>query len=288
MLRTLFNVSEFHQCEGSLEGAGEKRLSSRELLQLRFMAGSARARDSKESEVIRTDKLTKKFGDLVAVSTLDLKIGKGLLYGLIGPNGSGKTTAIRMLVGLLTPTSGSARILSEPVPVKANIARIGYMPQEMAIYPDLTVHENIELFGQLYSMSAELLDSRENALLKMVGLEDRKDSLISQLSGGMKHRVSLASALIHDPEVVFLDEPTVGVDPELRAGFWKYFSDLKAAGKTVVLTTHYMDEAVRCDTVGMMRAGKLIAEGRPRELMDSSSAPDLETAFLAFARRSVA
>ncbi len=241
--------------------------------------------EGRVTEVIRTDKLRKEFDDLVAVAGLDLRIGNGILYGLIGPNGSGKTTAIKMLVGLLRPTSGSAKILDEPVPVKKSIARIGYMPQDMAVYTDLTVHENIELFGQLYSMSPGLLESREAALLKMIDLEGRRDSLISQLSGGMKHRVSLASALIHDPEVVFLDEPTVGVDPELRVGFWKYFSDLKAAGKTVVLTTHYMDEAVRCDIVGMMRAGELIGEGAPRELMEEASVKDLESAFLSFARR---
>lgn len=238
-----------------------------------------------ESEVIRTDKLRKEFDGLIAVSGLDLRIGKGRLYGLIGPNGSGKTTAIKMLVGLLRPTSGSARILDEKVPVRKNIARIGYMPQEMAIYSDLTVHENIELFGQLYSMSDEVLERRERTLLKMVDLEGRKDSLISTLSGGMKHRVSLASALIHDPEVVFLDEPTVGVDPELRVGFWKFFRKLASEGRTVVLTTHYMDEAARCDVVGMMRSGKLIAEGTPSELMSQSCTTNLEDAFLEFSRR---
>ena len=242
--------------------------------------------EEKTMEVIRTEKLRKEFGELVAVSALDLRIGQGLLYGLIGPNGSGKTTAIKMLVGLLRPTSGAARILGEQVPVRRAVARIGYMPQEMAIYPDLTVHENIELFGQLYSMSEDSLAAREQALLKMTDLGERRNSLVSQLSGGMKHRVSLACALIHDPQVVFLDEPTVGVDPELRVGFWKYFSDLKSAGKTVVLTTHYMDEAVRCDVVGMMRTGELIGEGSPKELMDEAKVPDLESAFLAFARRS--
>ena len=238
------------------------------------------------SDVIRTDKLRKEFDGLVAVSGLDLGIGRGLLYGLIGPNGSGKTTAIKMLVGLLRPTSGSAKILGEPIPVRRNIAKIGYMPQEMAIYSDLTVHENIELFGQLYSMEDETLEKREGLLLRMVDLKDRKNSLVSQLSGGMKHRVSLACALIHDPEVVFLDEPTVGVDPELRAGFWRYFADLKSAGKTIIMTTHYMDEAVRCDTVGMMRAGDLIGQGTPGQLMEAASAADLESAFLSFARRS--
>lgn len=244
------------------------------------------AEEEKAIDVIRTDKLRKEFDGLVAVSGLDLRIGQGLLYGLIGPNGSGKTTAIKMLVGLLRPTSGSAQILGENTPVRKAVARIGYMPQEMAIYPDLTIHENIELFGQLYSMSVESLSAREKTLLKMTDLEDRRNSLVSHLSGGMKHRVSLVCALIHDPQVLFLDEPTVGVDPELRVGFWKYFSDLKSEGKTVVLTTHYMDEAVRCDTVGMMRAGELIGEGSPKDLMTAVSAPDLESAFLAFARRS--
>jgi len=241
---------------------------------------------SSPSKAVKTERLRKEFDDLVAVSGLDLEIPRGRLYGLIGPNGSGKTTAIRMLVGLLKPTSGSASILGEKTPVRKNIARIGYMPQEMAIYPDLSVWENIELFGQLYSMDAELLEKRGNELLKMIDLEDRKNSLVSHLSGGMKHRVSLASALIHDPEVIFLDEPTVGVDPELRVGFWKYFADLRAAGKTIILTTHYMDEAVRCDEVGMMRAGHLIGEGSPGQLMEAASAPDLESAFLTFARRS--
>jgi ABC-2 type transport system ATP-binding protein len=236
-------------------------------------------------DTIHTHKLRKEFEDLVAVDDLDLRIGGGLLYGMIGPNGSGKTTAIKMLVGLLKPTAGKAYVLGEKVPIVNNIARIGYMPQEMAIYTDLTVHENLELFSALYSMDRETFRQREHELLKVIDLSDREDSLVSQLSGGMKHRVSLACTLIHDPEVVFLDEPTVGVDPELRVGFWKYFADLKKRGKTVVLTTHYMDEAVRCDIVGMMRLGKLIGEGTPRELMASTATSDLESAFMAMARK---
>jgi ABC-2 type transport system ATP-binding protein len=287
---TLFNGSELAQwVRVRHRSVSWRKTYQRESAYCPRVSGSAMGgtEGEKDIDVIRTDKLRKEFDGLVAVSGLDLRIGHGLLYGLIGPNGSGKTTAIKMLVGLLRPTSGSAQILGEKTPVRRVLARIGYMPQEMAIYPDLTVHENIELFGQLYSMSAESLGAREKALLKMTDLEDRRNSLVSHLSGGMKHRVSLACALIHDPQVVFLDEPTVGVDPELRVGFWKYFSDLKSAGKTVVLTTHYMDEAVRCDTVGMMRAGELIGEGAPKDLMKAVSAPDLESAFLAFARRSV-
>lgn len=238
-----------------------------------------------ESDAIYAHRLRKEFDGLVAVDNVDLKIGTGLLYGMIGPNGSGKTTTIKMLVGLLKATSGKAYVLGERVPIKDKIARIGYMPQEMAIYTDLTIHENMQLFAELYSMDAASIEKRERELLTVIDLLDRRDSLVSQLSGGMKHRVSLACALVHDPEVVFLDEPTVGVDPELRVGFWKYFADLKQKGKTVVLTTHYMDEAVRCDVVGMMRSGKLIAEGTPRALMDSTSTADLESAFLTYARR---
>lgn len=239
-----------------------------------------------EVQVIAIRRLTKRFDDLTAVASLDMNIRKGTLYGLIGPNGSGKTTTIKMLVGLLRPSSGDAEVLGEKIPVQRNVARIGYMPQETAVYSDLTVHENLELFAGLYSMDRERFEAREKELLGMIDLEDRRHSLVSHLSGGMKHRTSLACALIHDPEVMFLDEPTVGVDPELRVGFWKYFADLKSRGNTIVLTTHYMDEAVRCDTVGMMRLGKLIGEGTPPELMDSTKTRDLESAFLTYARRS--
>lgn len=240
------------------------------------------------TQPVVASKLRKEFDDLVAVDDLDMRIGRGMLYGLIGPNGSGKTTAIKMFVGLLRPTSGHAQLLGENVPLRRNIHRIGYMPQELAIYPDLTVHENLELFAALYSIEDSDFGKREQELLKVIDLAERRDSLVSQLSGGMKHRTSLACALVHGPELVFLDEPTVGVDPELRVGFWSYFQALKASWKTVVLTTHYMDEAVRCDIVGMMRAGKLIAEGTPKDLMARAGASDLETAFLEFSRRASA
>jgi len=236
--------------------------------------------------VIETKGLRKQFDELVAVESLDLRISKGTLYGLIGPNGSGKTTAIKMLVGLLKPTAGHAKILGEPVPVRTNRSKVGYMPQEMAIYQDLTVHENLEFFAGLYSVTGEASRRREDEVLRVVDLEQSRDRLVSHLSGGMRHRVSLACALMHDPSVIFLDEPTVGVDPELRVGFWKYFAELKAQGKTIVLTTHYMDEAVRCDVVGMMRQGELIAEGAPHDLMEKTSASNLEDAFLTIARRS--
>jgi ABC-2 type transport system ATP-binding protein len=243
----------------------------------------SRTRDL-ESHSIHLKKLTKNFDGLTAVSNLDMRISKGTLYGLIGPNGSGKTTTIRMLVGLLKATSGEATILGEKIPIRKNIARISYMPQETAVYSDLTVYENLETFAGLYSMDKESFARREDELLSMIDMVDRGDSLVSQLSGGMRHRTSLACSLIHDPEIMFLDEPTVGVDPELRVGFWKYFSDLKANGKTIIITTHYMDEANRCDIVGMMRMGRLIAEGTPKELLKATKTQDLESAFLASAR----
>lgn len=245
---------------------------------------SSHRNEKKRTHAIETSNLRKEFDGLVAVNDLNLAIGRGVLYGLIGPNGSGKTTTIRMLVGILRQTAGSAMVLGEKIPISENKPRIGYMPQEMGIYTDLTVRDNLELFSELYSIGREKFESRQKVLLKMIDLEDRRDSLVSQLSGGMKHRVSLACALVHDPELVFLDEPTVGVDPELRTGFWNYFEELKRQGKTIVMTTHYMDEAQRCDIVGMMRSGQLIGEGSPSELMRIANASSLENAFLKYSR----
>lgn len=250
--------------------------------------GSRKQRARTADIPVLARKLRKEFDGLVAVDDLDLRIGKGLLYGMIGPNGSGKTTTIKMLVGLLKPTSGKAFLLGERVPARKSVGKIAYMPQELAIYPELTVHENLELFAGLYSMDKAEFAGREAELLRMVDLAGRRDSLVSQLSGGMRHRTSLICSLIHDPALMFLDEPTVGVDPELRVGFWKYFHDLKRMDKTIVLTTHYMDEALRCDIVGMMRAGRLIAEGSPAEVMARAGTDDLESAFLEFSRRAVA
>jgi ABC-2 type transport system ATP-binding protein len=246
---------------------------------------SARRLEDADMHVVRTKGLSKTFGTITALADLDLDIPKGCIYGMIGPNGSGKTTTIRILNGLLRASSGEAWLMDEAVPVTSNIHRIGYMPQEMAIYTDLTVLENMELFAGMYSMRGERFKERASILLDMIDLEDRGGSLVAELSGGMKHRVSLACALVHDPELVFLDEPTVGVDPELRAGFWDYFSKLKDKGKTIVMTTHYMDEAVRCDRVGMMRLGRLIAEDTPEGIMQSTGASNLEDAFLHKSRR---
>ncbi len=237
------------------------------------------------AHAVRTDGLRKEYGDIVAVRDLCLEVPSGSIYGLIGPNGSGKTTAIRVLMGLLRPTSGTAEVLGRPIPNRGKDGRVSYMPQELALYTDLTVHENLQLFAELNGVSPSSFREREEEVLRVVGLAHRRGDLVGHLSGGMQHRTSLACAMVNRPLLMFLDEPTVGVDPELRAGFWEHFRGLRSEGSTVVLTTHYMDEASRCDLVGMMHKGRLIAEGTPDQLLDDSGADSLEDAFLVFIRR---
>jgi ABC-2 type transport system ATP-binding protein len=239
----------------------------------------------KPSFAVKTDNLTKKFANFKAVDNLNLNIEKGEIYGLLGPNGAGKTTTIKMLCGILAKTSGDAYVLERKVPDKNIAPSIGYMPQETALYLGLTLHQNIEFFGGLYGLEREKIEKREKELLEFINLEAWRDVLVGNLSGGMKHRVSLACVLMHEPEILFLDEPTVGVDPNLRVSFWEHFSELKTRGITIVITTHYMDEARRCDRVGFMREGKLIAEGRPKEVLGITHTDSLEDAFLEFSKR---
>lgn len=224
--------------------------------------------------------LEKHFGSIRAVDGLDLDIPQGILFGLLGPNGSGKTTLIKMLCGLLRPKEGHAEVLGEPMGTRSYLTRIGYMPQETALYKDLTVHENLKLYGGIFGLGRDEFRRREAEVLKMVDMLDRRDFILSELSGGQRHRISLAVSMVHDPELLFLDEPTVGVDPPLRAGFWKGFNDLKERGVTIIMSTHYMDEAKNCDVIGMMRRGRLIAEGSPQEIMERTKTSDLEKAFL--------
>lgn len=234
---------------------------------------------------VETSKLIKRYGKFTALDKLDLEIGRGETYGLLGPNGSGKTTLIKILCGLIKGTSGEALVLGESVDNSSVLPRIGYMPQETALYLDLTVHENMELFGDLYGMSRDEIRREEERLLKVVDLSEWRGSTIANLSGGMKHRVSLACSLLHGPDLLFLDEPTVGVDPELRASFWDYFETLRKSGVTVVITTHYMDEARRCSRIGLLRQGSLIAEGTPEDIISSTGKQSLEDAFLVIASR---
>jgi ABC-2 type transport system ATP-binding protein len=219
-------------------------------------------------KVIQTKKLTKTFDGFIALKDLDLAVEEGTIYGLIGPNGAGKTTAIKTMLGLLLPTSGTATILDTPIRnIKQVIHRIGYMPQEISLAAELSIYENILFFGRLQCMSKRDIDARAEELLELVELQEFGDRLIEACSGGMKRRASLACSLIHDPPLLLLDEPTVGVDPDLRASFWQYFRDLtKKNGKTILLTTHYLTESEQCDIIGLLKEGMLACEGPPRDL----------------------
>ena len=235
-----------------------------------------------ESAIV-TQNLTKRFESLTAVDDLDLEIGWGELFGLLGPNGAGKTTTINMLCTLLDPTQGSARVgghdvVSEPDKVREVI---GVCPQEPAYYDYLTGRENIELFGALHSIPKDELKKRVESLIEKIGMEDHADRKAGKYSGGMIRRVSTAMALISDPKIALLDEPTVAMDPTARREIWDFIKSLKAQGKAIILTTHYMEEAEElCDRVGIIDEGKLIAIGSPDELKQQHGARNLEEVFL--------
>jgi ABC-2 type transport system ATP-binding protein len=224
--------------------------------------------------------LTKAYGNIMAADRLDLTIGSGVIFGLLGPNGCGKTTAIKMLLGLVRPDSGSAKVLGHRPGDRGSLSDVGYMPQETAMYEELSVRENLKLFAGIHDLSGKEYLQRESEVLGLVNLLERKDAILSTLSGGQRHRVSLAASMIHTPKLLFLDEPTVGVDPPLRANFWKTFRGMRDRGITIIMTTHYMDEAVNCDLIAMMRDGRIIAKGTPTEIMSRTSVKSLEEAFL--------
>ena len=212
--------------------------------------------------------LVKKFGSFVAVDHVSLAVEKGEIFGFLGPNGAGKSTAIRMLCGLLTPTSGSASVNGFDVATQPEEIRrtIGYMSQKFSLYDDLTVEENIDFFTGMYGVPREKRAAREQHVLEMANLTDRRNALTRTLSGGWKQRLALGCAILHDPPVLFLDEPTSGVDPLARAAFWNLIRDLAATGHTIFVSTHYMDEAEYCNRLALMYRGKVIALGTPAEL----------------------
>jgi ABC-2 type transport system ATP-binding protein len=234
--------------------------------------------------------LTKDYGEVRAVDDLTLTISEAEVFGLLGPNGSGKTTTINCLTGLLKPTKG--KITVEGFDVQTNNQEVrqimGVSPQETAVYPYLTGRENVRLFGALYSVPREELRTRTDYVIEKVGLMDDAHRRVSKYSGGMKRRVSIAMALVSDPRIVLLDEPTVGMDPQARRSVWDFVLDLRDKGKTIVLTTHYMDEAEElCDRVGIIDHGKLIALGAPTELQVRYGAKDLEDVFIQLTGRRI-
>jgi ABC-2 type transport system ATP-binding protein len=235
--------------------------------------------------MVVTEQLVKRFGKLCAVDHLNMTINKGETFGLIGPNGSGKTTLIRMLVGLVRPTSGTILIMGERVPSAKILPHMGYMTQLSALYLDLTARENMQFFCNIYGLRGKEQSQRIQEMLERVELADRANEVVSNYSGGMKQRLSLACALVHHPSLALLDEPTVGVDPELRRSFWDYFAQLNSEGVTIIVSTHHLDEASRCHSLGLMRSGALLAQDTPQELLRQSGKDNMEDAFLHFASR---
>jgi ABC-2 type transport system ATP-binding protein len=236
--------------------------------------------DAHTAPAVEAVALRKVFGPIHAVDGIDLSLPAGRIYGMLGPNGSGKTTLIRLLTGLASATSGRARVLGVDMPSRTNLARVGYMTQADGIYPELSVWENLSFFAALYGQRdrAEMIRT-----LALVELDGRLGTPALELSGGMRRRLSLACALAHRPSVIFLDEPTVGVDPALRVQFWDHFHQLAGAGATLLVSSHVMDEADRCDELLFMRDGRVLAQGTPAELRARAGTDNLETAFLKFA-----
>jgi linearmycin/streptolysin S transport system ATP-binding protein len=240
--------------------------------------------------------LRKAYGDLVAVAGVDFSIAPGETYGLLGPNGAGKTTTISMVAGILAPDAGTVTLGGDPVsPSHARVrGRIGYVPQDIALYPDLTGRENLQFFGRLYGIDKTRLATRIEDVLGVIGLEERAGDKSDEYSGGMKRRLNIGIGLLHQPELLILDEPTVGVDPQSRNAILESVETLAGAGISVLYTTHYIEEAERlCDRVGIIDAGRIVAEGTQRELVGlvgeqdrvrldvSSGAPDLAMALAA-------
>ncbi|HYL44722.1 MAG TPA: ABC transporter ATP-binding protein [Ktedonobacteraceae bacterium] len=233
--------------------------------------------------MIVIEQLVKQFGKLTVVNKLNMTINTGETYGLIGPNGSGKTTLIRMLVGLIRPTSGSIHVSGVKMPSAKVSSFLGYMTQLSALYLDLTARENMQFFCNIYGLRGKEQTLRIQEMLERVDLADRANDVVGTFSGGMKQRLSLACALVHHPRLALLDEPTVGVDPELRRAFWEYFAQLNAEGVTIIVSTHHLDEASRCTRLGLLRTGVLLAQGTPQGLLNQAGKDNMEDAFLHFA-----
>lgn len=240
----------------------------------------------KEENVIQVENLTKKFGDFTAVNAISFEVKKGEIFGFLGANGAGKTTAIKMLIGISTPTSGNATVAgfnvnTHPENIKKNI---GYMSQEFALYDDLTVKENITFFGGIYGLTRKQIKEKRDKLVEELGLQDTVSELVSSLPLGWKQKLAFSVALLHNPKIIFLDEPTGGVDPITRRQFWEMIYKTANQGTTVFVTTHYMDEAEYCDRVSIMVNGKIEALDTPKKLKEQFKAESMNDVFLKLAR----
>ncbi|MEO8744607.1 MAG: ABC transporter ATP-binding protein [Candidatus Dormiibacterota bacterium] len=232
-----------------------------------------------ESFAVDVENVAKSFGSVKALDGVTLQVRQGEIYGLLGPNGAGKTTLIRLLVGLLEAHAGTVTVLSHRMPDVGALRHVGYMTQQAALYPGLSVEENVRFFAAINGVEGDAVKEA----LELVHLYERRDSVVSTLSGGMRTRCSLGCALVHKPQLLLLDEPTVGVDPQLRVQLWEDFRRMAEAGTTIVVSSHVMDEADRCQRLGLIQYGKVLAEGSPSEIRALAGTRNLEDAFLKLA-----
>jgi ABC-2 type transport system ATP-binding protein len=231
-------------------------------------------------DVIKVSNVTKKFSKNLILDDISLNIEQGSIVGLIGPSGAGKSTLVKAIMGMEKVNSGNIEVLNAKVPNLKILNDIGYMAQSDALYEDLTGKENLEFFGKLFKLKKDELKKRIEYTSKLVNLENHLDKKVNAYSGGMKRRLSLSLSLIQDPTLLILDEPTVGIDPTLRLNIWKELHDLKLQGKSIVITTHVMDEATKCDKLALIRDGKIIATGTPDELICEFNVSSIEEVFL--------
>lgn len=240
--------------------------------------------------MIKFDNVVHRFGKKTLVADkrktvldgVNFKLDKGQIICLLGPSGCGKTTMVNLIMGKLIPTEGTVSVMGEKAPYKTVRCRVGYMPQEDALYDDITALDNLKFFGAMNGMSSKDIKLRSGEMLALGRLDNEGNTIVSNFSGGMKRRLSLGIALMHDPDLLVLDEPTVGLDPDHRRRIWDEFDEMAAAGKTILVTTHVMDEAERCSRIAMLYNGKIIAEGSPEEILEETGTENLEDAFLAF------
>ena len=238
------------------------------------------------NKVIQVEGLTKMFGDFTAVNAITFEVEKGEIFGFLGANGAGKTTAMKMLIGISHPTSGTAQVAGFDVFTNAEDVKknIGYMSQKFALYDDLTVKENITFFGGIYGLSRKRIKEKSEELIEELGLENVANQLVGSLPLGWKQKLAFSVALLHDPKIVFLDEPTGGVDPITRRQFWEYIYKAADHGTTIFVTTHYMDEAEYCDRVSIMVNGKIEALDTPKRLKEHYNVESMNDVFLKLAR----
>lgn len=235
--------------------------------------------------LVSFDDVCKRFGKQEVLKNINLELKAGLVTGLLGPSGCGKTTLVNLIVGSMVATSGKITVLDKPAPPRAVRSQMGFMPQSEALYHDLTARENLVFFGSLYGLSGKKLEDAIPRVLGLVHLEDQGKKVVSSFSGGMKRRLSLAIALLHQPRLLVLDEPTIGLDPLHRVELWSSFRQLVDAGATLLITTHVMDEAAECDHIIMLHEGGIIAQGSAQQIIEDSHTANLEEAFLALEKR---